>query len=37
MGWEDEDWIYLIQDVDQWWALVDMVMNLKFYKRQGIF
>jgi hypothetical protein len=22
------NWIYLTQDGDQWWALVDMVMNL---------
>jgi hypothetical protein len=22
------DWMHLIQDRDQWWALVNMVMNL---------
>jgi hypothetical protein len=28
--WEDVDWVYLIQDRDQWWALVNTVMNLRF-------
>jgi ribosome biogenesis protein Nip4 len=28
MGWEDAEWIHLVQDRDQWWALVNMVMNL---------
>jgi hypothetical protein len=28
IGLEDVDWILLAQDRDQWWALVDMVMNL---------
>jgi hypothetical protein len=28
IGWEDVDWIHLDQDIDQWWALVNMVMNL---------
>jgi hypothetical protein len=23
------DWIYLAQDRDQWWALVNTVMNLR--------
>jgi hypothetical protein len=26
--WECVDWILLAQDRDQWWALVNMVMNL---------
>jgi hypothetical protein len=28
IGWDDMDWIDLAQDRDQWWALVNMVMNL---------
>jgi len=28
IGWEVVDWIHLIQDWEQWWALVNMVMNL---------
>jgi hypothetical protein len=28
IGLESVDWIHLAQDRDQWWALVDMVMNL---------
>jgi hypothetical protein len=26
--WECVDWIYLTQDKDQWWAVVNMVMNV---------
>jgi hypothetical protein len=29
IGWEGVDWIQLAQDTDQWWALVNMVMNLR--------
>ena len=29
IGWEDLDWIYLVQDRDQWWALVNKVMILQ--------
>jgi hypothetical protein len=28
IGWDDMDWIDLAQDRDQWWALVNTVMNL---------
>jgi hypothetical protein len=28
VGWEHMDWIYLVQDKDQWRALVNTVMNL---------
>jgi hypothetical protein len=28
IGWEDVDWMHLAQDWDQWWALVNTVMNL---------
>jgi len=27
MGWEYVDWIYLAQDRDNWWAVVNTVMN----------
>jgi hypothetical protein len=29
IGWDGIDWIYLAQDMDQWRALVNMVMNLQ--------
>jgi hypothetical protein len=28
IGWGGRDWIKLAQDRDQWWALVNTVMNL---------
>jgi hypothetical protein len=28
-GWEGVDWILLAQDRDQWWAVVNTVMNLR--------
>jgi hypothetical protein len=28
IGWDDMDWIRLARDRDQWWALVNRVMNL---------
>jgi hypothetical protein len=34
-GWED-DWMNLVRDRDQWWALVNMVMNFWVRKRRGI-
>jgi len=27
--WEDMDWIHLAQDRDQWWSVVNVVMNLR--------
>jgi hypothetical protein len=36
IGWEGVDWKYLAQDRDQWWALMNMVMNLRFHETQGI-
>jgi hypothetical protein len=29
IGWDDMDWIDLVQDRVQWRALVNMVMNLR--------
>jgi len=29
IGWEGVDSIHLVQDRDQWWALVNLVMNLQ--------
>jgi ribosome biogenesis protein Nip4 len=28
IGWEGVNWIHLAQDLDQWWAVVNSVMNL---------
>jgi hypothetical protein len=28
IGWEDVDWMHLVQDGDQWRALVNRIMNL---------
>jgi hypothetical protein len=28
IGWGDVEWIHLAQDRDQWWALMNVVMNL---------
>jgi hypothetical protein len=35
--WRGVDWILLAEDRDQWQAIVKLVMNLGFHKRQGIF
>jgi hypothetical protein len=29
IGWEGVDWMHLAQDRDQWWALLNAVMNLR--------
>jgi hypothetical protein len=29
IGWDGMDWIHLAQDMDQWRALVNRVMNLR--------
>jgi ribosome biogenesis protein Nip4 len=28
IGWKDVDWIHLVQDMDQWRAVVNTVMKL---------
>jgi hypothetical protein len=28
-GWEVTDWMHLAQDTDQWWTVVNTVMNLR--------
>jgi hypothetical protein len=28
VGWEGVDWIYVVQDSDQWWDAVNVTMNL---------
>jgi hypothetical protein len=28
-GWEGVDWIHLAQDRDEWWVVVNTVMNLR--------
>jgi hypothetical protein len=28
-GWEGVDWMHLAQDRDQWWAVLNTVMNLQ--------
>jgi hypothetical protein len=37
ISWEVVDWIRVAQDRDQCQALVNMVMNLRFHKRRGIY
>jgi hypothetical protein len=29
IAWDGMDWIYLAQGRDQWWALMNTVMNLR--------
>jgi hypothetical protein len=30
IGWGGVDWLHMAQDKDQWWVLVNMVLNLRF-------
>jgi hypothetical protein len=34
-GCEGVDWIHLAQDRDQWWDLVNTVMNLQVLQKVG--
>jgi len=36
VGWEGVDWIRLAQNRDQWWVIVNAIMNLRFHKERGI-
>jgi hypothetical protein len=36
-GWEVVDWMHVAQDRNQWWAIVDTVMKLKFPQQAGDF
>jgi hypothetical protein len=36
IGWDVMDSIDMAQDTDQWWVLVNTVMNLWLPQRQGI-
>jgi len=29
IGWKDVDWIHVVQDRDQWRAVVNTIMNLR--------
>jgi hypothetical protein len=29
IGWDSVDWMHVAQDRDQWWAVVEMVMNIQ--------
>jgi hypothetical protein len=29
IGWEVVDWVYLAQDRDQWWGLVNTLMSFR--------
>jgi hypothetical protein len=37
IGWNGTDWIGLAQDMHKWWALVNMVMNLRVPENAGKF
>jgi hypothetical protein len=34
IGWKVVDWIHRVRDKDQWWALVNTVMNLRLQKKK---
>jgi hypothetical protein len=37
IGWEGVDWIHLVQEMDQWGAVVKTVMNLRVPLKAGSF
>jgi hypothetical protein len=34
-GWEDVDWIHLVHDMEQWWALLNTVMEFRIPLKAG--
>jgi hypothetical protein len=36
-GWDVMDWIDLVEDRDQWWALVNAIMNIRVPQDAGKF
>jgi hypothetical protein len=36
-SWEDLDWIHMVQDLDNWWALVNTGMNFRVPYIEGNF
>jgi hypothetical protein len=34
IGWDGVDWMHLVQDRDQWRAIVNTVMNLRVQKKK---
>jgi hypothetical protein len=36
IGYEGVDWMHLDQDRDQWWAVVNTVMNIRVPYRRGV-
>jgi uncharacterized membrane protein YagU involved in acid resistance len=36
IGWESMDWIYMAQDREKSWAVVNIVMHLQFHTILGI-
>jgi hypothetical protein len=36
-GREGVEWMHLVQDRDQWWAIVNMLMNLQNFIKGGEF
>jgi hypothetical protein len=34
IGWEGAEWTGLVQDVDRWWAFINLEMSTWFYKRR---
>jgi hypothetical protein len=37
IGWEVVDWMHLAQDMDEWWAVVNIVMNFWVPQKAGNF
>jgi hypothetical protein len=37
IGWEGVEWMHLVEDRDQWRAVVNTIMNLRFSQKMGNF